>query len=187
MNQQEFMQKLKNLLKRLPHEEFSEAIDYYEQYFAEGGEVKETPEQVARGILADFAVGADDPAARASKGKTETKSGTKIWIIILSIFSIPILVPIGAALFAVAIALFAVIFALLVSGGAIIFAGFVGAIASLIFLIASPATTLFFIGYCLLSVALGILFIKLTTLAAKASSKWILNLFNKILRRNNNE
>jgi len=177
MTKQEFMEKLKKLLKRLPHEEFEEAITYYEQYFEDGGEVKETPEQVARGILADFATD------KTEEGKKEAKTSSKLWIIILSIFSIPVLLPIGACIFALAIAIFAVIFALLASFAAIIATGIAGVIASFFIIALSPATFLFFLGAGLITFALGYLLLKLSWLLAKKLTNWLLALLHKILGR----
>jgi len=183
MTAQEYITRLKQLLKRLPHDEYNEAINYYEQYFADGGEIKESPEQVAKSILADFAVSDKNEKSE----KKPMKSGTKIWIIILSIFSFPILFPLGITLFALAIALFAVVFSLFVAGIVIIISGVIGFFVSLALLFINPFTAIFFMGWLLISVALGLLFIKGTIYIAKKLANWILDLSSRILRRNKNE
>ena len=39
MTKSEYMKKLSYSLRRLPKEDFNQAIDYFEEYFAEAGEV----------------------------------------------------------------------------------------------------------------------------------------------------
>ncbi|MCL2739676.1 MAG: DUF1700 domain-containing protein [Oscillospiraceae bacterium] len=179
MTAQEYITRLKQLLKRLPHDEYNEAISYYEQYFADGGEVKESPEQVARQILADFAT-----APIGNDSNRPAKAGTKIWIIILSIFSMPLLLPLGITAISLVFAMFAVIFSLFISGIAIIFGGVLSGIASLILLPISPFTAFFCMGWCCIAIAIGLLFYKYTWIIGKKFSKWILEAFSKILRRN---
>ena len=41
MNKQEYMNQLKERLRRLPKEDFARAVEYYEEYFAEAGEENE--------------------------------------------------------------------------------------------------------------------------------------------------
>lgn len=41
MTKSEYMKKLSYSLRRLPKEDFNQAIDYFEEYFAEAGEENE--------------------------------------------------------------------------------------------------------------------------------------------------
>ena len=146
MDKTEFMEQLKTHLKRLPHEEYNEAVEYYEEYLEEGGdEVIEglgTPKQVAAKILADYA---SNPKERK----------VNVWIVLLSLCGIPILLPIGIALIAVAFALFVTVFALIAAGAAVIISGIVSGVTSFVFILQDPLSTVFFIGYGMFSVALG--------------------------------
>jgi uncharacterized membrane protein len=172
MNNQEFMGELKKLLRRLPHEEYNEAINYYEQYFEDGGVINETPKQAAMNILADF-VGRPD----------EKSSGQKVLVTILTIFSLPILAPLGASLAAVVACLYAVMFSLLAAGGAVALGGLASAVASVRFLFVSPQTTVFFFGAGLLCIAVGMALVLGSWALIKKSSVKFAKIGGSILRR----
>jgi Predicted membrane protein len=172
MNNAEFLEKLKKALRRLPHEEYNAAITYYEEYFAEGGEIKETPEQVSREIFANFA--ADD---------TKPVTAGRVRIIILSICGIPILLPIAAVIFALGIAAYSVIFALFAAAVGIAVGGFSGGILSLQFIISDLPSTLFFFGFGLFCAAGGIALFVAAIKLSKEFTKLLLNLLHKALKR----
>ena len=172
MNNTEFLEKLKRSLRRLPHEEYTAAITYYEEYFADGGEIKDSPEQVAREILANFA--ADD---------TKPASTGKMWIIVLSILSMPILVPVAVVVIALAIAVYPVILALFAAAVGVCLGGTFGGILSFQFVISDFPSTLFFVGFGLLCAAGGVSLFVATLKLARALTKLLLNLLQKALRR----
>ena len=172
MNNTEFLEKLKRALRRLPHEEYTAAITYYEEYFADGGEIKETPSQVAREILANFAV--------SDSGQT---SSNKVWIITLSILSMPILLPVAVVVIALAISLYSVLLALFAAAVGVGLGGVCGGALSLQFAVSDLPSTLFFVGFGLLSAAGGISLFVATLRLSKWLTKLLLSLLHKALRR----
>jgi len=178
MSSTEFMIKLKHLLRRMPEDEKAEALEYYEQYFADGGEVKDSPEEVARNILADFA---DD------EKKTSTKkhliSVSRTWIVILGVIGIPILLPVGVCILALFICCFAVyigVFAAWVAFIGTAVGCFIGAFA--IIAISWP-TAVLFIGVSFVLAAAGMLLFKPIIDLFKVMLKGMSILGSKALRR----
>mgnify|MGYP000032743119 CR=1 FL=1 len=63
MTKSEYMKKLSYSLRRLPKEDFNQAIDYFEEYFAEAGEENEqqaiedlgSPEDAAKELIMNLA------------------------------------------------------------------------------------------------------------------------------------
>jgi uncharacterized membrane protein len=182
MNKAEFMKRLKKRLALLPHEEYNDAIEYYEQYFMEAedeqGAIMEfgQPEAVAAKILADYA----DAPAKGNRWK-------KVWTVVLAIFAAPVALPLAAALGATAIALLfatlAVIVSLLLSGVAILASGVTGSVLSFIFIFESLATTLFFVGIGLICGCAGFALIHFSLWLAKKCAAGLPKLFGKVLRR----
>ena len=175
MDKKQFMTELKVRLKRLPHDEYQEAINYYEEYLAESkNEAKAieklgTPEQVAAKIFADYA------------GKPANKVNPLV--VLLTICSIPILLPVGISLFAAASAAAITIFALIISAFAIILTSVVGALLSFGLIGSEPLTTIFFIGYGMFGLSLGyFMFIGLWKLS-KLIGTGFSRLGVKVLRR----
>mgnify|MGYP000420583034 CR=1 FL=1 len=77
MTKSEYMKKLSYSLRRLPKEDFNQAIDYFEEYFAEAGEENEqqaiedlgSPEECGKRI--DYESGGKEYGAAAENGKTQ--------------------------------------------------------------------------------------------------------------------
>jgi uncharacterized membrane protein len=141
------MEELKRALRKLPHEEYEEAIGYYEEYLDDAEDQEKaikklgSPKQVAAKIFADY----------ASKPTNKVSALT----VFLIICSFPFLLPIGIALLALLFALVVAIAALYNSFFALILSGIVGLVASFALIATSPLTTLFFVGFGLFSFALG--------------------------------
>jgi uncharacterized membrane protein len=182
MSKKEFMRRLKKRLNRLPHEEYNDAVEYYEQYFDEAKDEQTaidklgSPEAVAAKILVDYV---DD--------KTKKNVGLKIWLVILAIFAAPIALPITLAL---VIAVFSVIFSIIVSIGAIALAGLItvtagvlAAVLSFAFIAQSPASTIFFVGAGLVCVSLGVVIWNGAVWLISKSINGILMLGSKLLRK----
>ncbi len=119
MNREQYMQALANKLSGMTASDREEAIHYYEEYFDEAGIEEEekvigdlgTPEQVAKQILADYAV-----KEVMKSPKSPKKNIYAIWFIVLAIFASPIAFPLAMAvisvLFAGVVAIAACVFAL---------------------------------------------------------------------------
>lgn len=140
MNRIEFMTELEKLLKEIPEEERKEAMQYYEDYFADAGleneqhviSELESPKKVAQTIKAglrgrgeesseyretgytDTRFEEKETPARREENKPKTNDWLKIILIVaIAIFTLPIIFPL-------ALAGLAVIFAIAVSGFAVL-------------------------------------------------------------------
>lgn len=79
MTKSEYMKKLSYSLRRLPKEDFNQAIDYFEEYFAEAGEENEQQAIEDRrswiagrcGKRIDYESGGKEYGAAAENGKTQ--------------------------------------------------------------------------------------------------------------------
>lgn len=131
MTYRQFLEELKQRLKRLPARDREEAVRYYEEYFAEAGAEKEdevlkelrSPAHAASNILSDYALKESARAKRTAAGGIRA-----LWFIILGIFAAPIAVPAAVALavviFALVLVLAAAVIALVLGGGGLLLAGF---------------------------------------------------------------
>lgn len=131
MTYRQFLEELKQRLKRLPARDREEAVRYYEEYFAEAGAEKEaevlkelrSPAHAASNILSDYALKESARAKRTAAGGIRA-----LWFIILGIFAAPIAVPAAVALavviFALVLVLAAAVLALVLGGGGLLLAGF---------------------------------------------------------------
>ena len=77
MTKSEYMKKLSYSLRRLPKEDFNQAIDYFEEYFAEAGEENEQ-QAIEESWIAgrcgkriDYESGGKEYGAAAENGKTQ--------------------------------------------------------------------------------------------------------------------
>ncbi|MGL4798216.1 MAG: DUF1700 domain-containing protein [Cellulosilyticaceae bacterium] len=164
MNRREYMKELAQKLSRMPEQERMEAMGYYEEYFDEAGPENEaeviknlgTPTQVARQILADFAV--KESVARPESPK---KGIGAVVFIILAIFAAPIALPLAIAAVAVVFALLVVLVVLAFTGvivvASFVFAGVVSFFASFAVIATNPATGIFALGVGISFIGLGIL------------------------------
>ncbi len=197
MNRQEFMDKLKSLLKNVDEVEFNNAIAYYEEYFDEAG--KEQEQQVIARLGSPYIIAnkilAEDTVNKIKSGKKSPTIGAKgIVLTILSILSIPVALPITIAIVAVllslAIALFAVTIAFFASGVGLVIGGVGSLIVGLVVLFMDALTGLQFIGASFILLGVGglltilalfmvkVVFIKLTVYLHKGINK-IINSINK--------
>ncbi|MBO4864315.1 MAG: DUF1700 domain-containing protein [Eubacterium sp.] len=164
MNKIQFMSELSRKLRRLPKDEFDDAMNYYNEYFLDAGlddntdviPIVGTPEEVSKRIL--------DECVDRQIEKVKTEGGVKnssraIWLVILGIFAAPIAFPVAIALFAVffslIVAAFAVLISLIVAGAAIALGG-IGLIP-IIFMADTFAQGLVILGVSLICLSLGIL------------------------------
>lgn len=96
MTKSEYMKKLSYSLRRLPKEDFNQAIDYFEEYFAEAGEENEqqaiedlgSPEDAAKELIMNLA-----EKNMEQPPKTVKHSFKAVWIGILGICAAPIALP----------------------------------------------------------------------------------------------
>ncbi|MBK5070414.1 MULTISPECIES: DUF1700 domain-containing protein [Streptococcus] len=146
MTRTEYIAKLTKYLRKLPQQDYEEAIEYFMEYFEEAG-----PENEAR-VIAELGTpkeAAHEVISRLLEEKiVEDKSSlrnktTILWIAILAVLASPVALPILLFFLAMIMTLLMIIFAVLVTALALTFA-----------LLISGAYT-FFTSFSLLSVSLA--------------------------------
>ena len=146
MTKTEYIAKLTKYLRKLPQQDYEEAIEYFMEYFEEAG-----PENEAR-VIAELGTpkeAAHEVISRLLEEKiVEDKSSlrnktTILWIAILAVLASPVALPILLFFLAMIMTLLMIIFAVLVTALALTFA-----------LLISGAYT-FFTSFSLLSVSLA--------------------------------
>ena len=146
MTKTEFIAKLTKYLRKLPQQDYEEAIEYFMEYFEEAG-----PENEAR-VIAELGTpkeAAHEVISRLLEEKiVEDKSSlrnktTILWIAILAVLASPVALPILLFFLAMIVTLLMIIFAVIVTALALTFA-----------LLISGVYT-FFTSFSLLSVSLA--------------------------------
>ena len=163
MTKKEYMKTLAYSLRRLPKEDFGQAMDYFEEYFAEAGSENEqkaiedlgTPEEAAKELILNLAA-----KSMEEPPKTVKRSFKAVWVGLLAICAAPIALPLAFCLVMVIAALIfsvlCVLGGLLLSAFCVIAAavvGFVGGIALLFHSFANGIATL---GFSLSCAGVGI-------------------------------
>ena len=159
MTQAQFLRALARRLRGLPEAEREEALRYYKEYMADAGlergadvtKLVGTPEQAARGLLADSLI--------RQEREANMKSGWQSFkLVLLGIFAAPVALPLAIAAFVLVIVMFAVLAALFVSGVAVAVAG-VAMIPAAFFMVGTLGQALIVVGYGLLMISVGILLV----------------------------
>jgi uncharacterized membrane protein len=159
------MARLKKLIRKLPHEEYNEAVNYYEQFFADGGQINETPEQAAKNILADYTLKKPSPNA--------------IWILLSLPVSLPLAIVALSIVFvgyALLLSFFALAIAITGAGVGSVFGGF--AVMAQHF-----PTMMFMVGTGLIEFALGLLSFNGIIKLAGLINEGLSTVFSKLIRR----
>lgn len=210
MNKQEFLEALRQALSGLPDEERQNALQYYEDYFADAGEENEaqaiadlgSPEAVAQAIINDYReLAATSGGASSSSGGPGAsvpgpprKKGVSPWVLlILVLLAIPLGVPLLAAAFSLIVGFFTVVLAIaLVVVLVPVICGVVGLAvcwAGALALFVSPASAVVAIGGGLVCIAVGLLigalFVKLLTLFVPPIVRGFVNLCRRPFERRN--
>lgn len=189
MTRAEYMNCLAGKLKRLPKEDFDQAMEYFQEYFEEAGAENEemaiedlgAPEIAADNIIMNLAVkNAEEPEKGIKKGLSA------VWIGVLALFAAPIGVPMALAAAAVALSLIvcvlAVIFAVFVTAAAFVIASVVGCLGSIYFLITEPVNGITLLGGSLLTLGISIFIVLASIKVWRWSIKSFTKLFGKIAK-----
>ena len=187
MNKNAFLSELSRKLRRLPKEDFEDAMNYYNEYFLDAGVDDTTDVTPLVGTVDEVAKTILDDCTEKQFEKVKTEGGVKnstkaVWLVILGIFAAPVALPLAiaaaAVVFALLITIFAVVFSLVIASAAIAFAGLVAIPA--IFWATTPAQGMVVAGFSLMGIAIGILFCiafyKLGELIVKGIIKLIRNI-----------
>lgn len=188
MTKIEYMDLLRQKLKRLPQEDFQRAIDYFEEYFADAGEENEaqaiedlgTPQSAAEQIIRDFAI----KNSKSEEVKKDVKTGLNgVWIVILAIFASPIALPLILAAVVVLVSLIFTVICLLaalgVLGIALIITGPIAFIGGVLTISSSIPVALVCIGISLSALASGVLIVYASYLLFKKFLCWVVVSFGR--------
>ena len=146
MTKTEYIAKLTKYLRKLPQQDYKEAIEYFMEYFEEGGPENEarvsaelgTPKEAAHEVISRLL------EEKIVEDKSSLRNKTTIlWIAILAVLASPVALPILLFFLAMIVTLLMIIFAVIVTALALTFA-----------LLISGVYT-FFTSFSLLSVSLA--------------------------------
>lgn len=182
MTKQEYMSRLQKSLRRLPKDSFDEAMEYFEEYFAEAEDEQAaienlgSPEEAAAQIIADLAW---ENAEEPEKSEGMKKSLSAIWIGILAVFAAPIGLPLAFAAVVVIMAFLIVIASLWLTVALVsvcfVVCGAATIVGSIVLAFTSFANGLITLGAALVLVGLGILL----GFAAVYMGRWLLHILLK--------
>ena len=159
MTQAQFLRALARRLRGVPEAEREEALRYYREYLQETGSdpkadvtpIVGTPEECARGILADSLIRQEQNA--------DVRSGWQSFkLVLLGVLAAPVALPLAIAAFAVAIVVFAVLLAFFATGAGLALAGLASLPAAAL-TVGSLGQALIVAGYGLLLISVGVLMI----------------------------
>jgi uncharacterized membrane protein len=186
MTKVEYLAKLDKYLRKLPKEDYQEAMDYFSEYFEEAGSENEekvidelgTPKEAARDIINRLL----DEKIIDDK-KTPKNKVTIIWIAILAVLATPVALPLALLLFAVIITILAIgvtIIAVIFSLGiAFLTSGVYMLFDSWSYLSISLSATALGLGLGLLALGLSLLAILAAGAVCKIAGRSIVNLARK--------
>lgn len=190
MTKADYMKTLAYSLRHLPKEEFEQAMDYFEEYFAEAGPEHEqqaiedlgSPDEAAKTLIMNLAAkNVEEPP------KTVKHSFKAVWIGLIALCAAPIALPLAFCLICVIAAL---IFAILcVLGGILLSAfcvlaaaviGFIGGIALLFSSFTNGIATL---GFSLLCAGGSVLFLFIAFQFCKWFLQKIVQFLGKLMKK----
>ena len=206
MTRQEYMEQLKKYLKRLPKEDYENAIEYFSEYFDEAGPQKEQqvmkelgePKEAARelllNLLQESVENDQDIVEEKAAVQPEATSGGKkrspgkiillaILVLCASPVSLAILVGVLAVLLAVVVTATAVIFSLGITSIAATAGGIVTVGFGATLVLKSAAAACMMIGGGFLMAGIGILAGVLTIYICKWCANGIGRLVNRFVRK----
>ena len=188
MHSDDYIRKLRRLLRDLPAEEREDAIAYYEEYFAEAGPDKARevmdrlgpPKTVAAGIRADHAM-----RSMEQDGKPRMKKGIfAVWLTVLGIFAMPIALPLAVAIFSLALTALVVVAVLILSvflvAISVIGAGLISAVSGAVIALQSISSGIFYGGMGLAAVGAGLLLFIFALWLSRISIRGFARLVNRI-------
>lgn len=162
MNKTEFIDELRRELKKLPLEEQQDAIQYYEEYFAEAGKENEariieelgSPRRVAAGIKSEYAAKLLEDGDGAPAGKRLSA----VWWVIIGICSAPLSIPMVIVAFAIVLAMAIVVLSIIISAVACVISFAASSViifgAGVVAMFHAASTAMLFIGTGLAGMAL---------------------------------
>lgn len=186
----EYLNALAKALGTINEMDRMDALQYYREYFEEAGMENESrviaelgsPKKLASQIRAQSAVKAanEDP-------KSGSKSLRAVWLAVLSVFAVPVGIPIALALVIVVFALLITLFAVLLSLFAVAFSfglcAVISVLASMFALFQNIGASMTMLGCALILGGLGVLFFIPTLTFSRWSVRKLTGLAGRITRR----
>lgn len=157
MSRKEYMEELKQKLRRLPKEDFQAAMEYYEEYFNEAGEEFEqqamedlgTPKEAADFIIRDMAVrNAQEPTGNVRQGLS------RVWVGILAVCAAPMAIPLA---FGAALVVLAFVFSVGIIFACVPFCGIAGGATAIAAIAISVVLMFTSVGSGILNLGLGLI------------------------------
>lgn len=185
----EYLNETKKHLKNVPLQEQEELIQYYEEYLNDAELSTEevvkqygTPKEFAKKIEMTYLMSKDGEEDGEEPIKETVKQRLNlVWLIILGLFGVPVLIPLGLAMIVLVLAVVLTLFLLWLSAYVFVGAFFLGAVIALVAsftsLFTSPATAVAMFGMFLLSGGIGVLIAPLI----QKVTKWLFAGFNKFV------
>lgn len=211
MSREEYLKQLQKYLKKLPQQDYDDAMEYFIEYFEETDEagaqelMKElgTPKEAARDLISNLL---DKKLEEEPLFETEDKKVEKdkkqskwsiFWIALLAIFAAPIGAPLA---FSVLVVLLSLVFSLGVLVLCVFIAGFsfflvagklvIRGILAIPYSVSGFAmisgSGIFFVGLAILSIILGIYLVKWCGLLFVKLAQWISKRSKKSKKGGNN-
>lgn len=189
MNREKYLKELSKYLERLPKKDYEDAMNYFEEYFDEVGEEGEielirelgSPKEAGDEIISRLFDKRKENDGFKSKAKKffDFKNMSKsqiVLIAILSVFALPILVPLLFASAMVVFSIFLVVIILMFTFGILaLFAILIAGKLILVSLISAFSTSfaggMILLGAGFIILGLGMLFISLCSLSYKSLVK----------------
>ena len=186
MTKVEYLSKLDKYLRKLPKEDYQEAMDYFSEYFEEAGPENEaqviaelgTPKEAARDIISRLL---DEKII--DQEKTPKSRVSMVWLAILAILSAPVTLPLALFLFLAVITILALgvaaIAVVLSLGVAFLTSGIYMLFDSWSYLNISFSATALSFGLGLLALGLSLLALLAAGAVCKVVGRSIVNLARK--------
>lgn len=186
MTKVEYLAKLDKYLRKLPKEDYQEAMDYFSEYFEEAGPENEaqviaelgTPKEAARDIISRLL---DEKIIYQEK--TPKSRVSMVWLAILAILSAPVTLPLALFLFLAVITILALgvaaIAVVLSLGVAFLTSGIYMLFDSWSYLNISFSATALSFGLGLLALGLSLLALLAAGAVCKVVGRSIVNLARK--------
>lgn len=189
MTRTEYLAKLDNYLRRLPQEDYQEAMDYFTEYFDEAGPENEarviqelgSPQEAAQAILNDL-WDKSDLQEKSHRSRTRI-----LWIALLAIFTAPLTLPAIILAVSLFISFIAVIFAFFMTAVTLLLSAII-LLASLIWesitvIPHSLSAISLSIGVGLVIVGVSLLLFLLFSLLAKAMTRLLLAIISRLTKK----
>ncbi len=190
MNKLEYMEQLKERLKRLPKKDFMLAVEYYEEYFADAGVENEakaiedlgSPQEAAEQIIRDMALSySKEPVKNVARGFNS------LWVVLLALCASPIALPllfVGVVVIIVSVAvMWLLLLSLLMAGAGVALMGPLTIIAGFTVIAKSFPVFLTCFGTGLLAMGLGTALTIASYMLGKSYLNWTIRFIGNILQK----